>query len=120
MVEEQAEEKRNINGCEECVESHTDEDYPERPCSCLCHYTYAELEDHIGFLYEKNREAQLTIIRLQAEPRPLAVLMGQNDKAAAAAAQDTDAAMVRLIAIQNRVLITVADRLLRSEVGAPR
>ena len=123
-MKEQVEEKRNIDGCERCIECHTDENHPGRACTCLCHYTRAELESQITYQDERLREAGLAIARLTREARPpqsaeLRALAEQNDKAAAAT-QDTDAAMVRLIAIQNRVLITVADRLLRSEVGAPR
>ena len=119
------EEKRNIDGCEECTLMHADEQYPDRACSCLCHYTRAEIESRIDFQDERLREAGLAIARLTREARPpasaeLRALAEQNDRAAAAAAQDTDAAMVRLVAIQNRVLILFADKWLRNEVGAPR
>ena len=130
MADEQVEEKRNIDGCKGCIESHADENYPGRACSCFCHYTRAELESRIDFQDERLREAGLAIARLTREARPppsaeLRALAEQNDKAAEpftpeGRAKSTDHQMVRLITIQNSVLITVMDRLLKSEVGAPR
>ena len=120
------EETRNIKGCEDCKIIHGPGGAGAVcPCSCTCHYTRAELESRITFQDERLREAGLAIARLTREARPpasaeLRALAEQNDKAAAAAAQDTDAAMVRLIAIQNRVLFMFAAWWLRSEVGAPR
>ena len=119
------EETRNIDGCGGCIEAHTDEHYSDRACACLCHYTRAELESRIDYLDKSIGEAHVTIVRLTAEARPpasaeLRALAEQNDKAADGAVFSTDAAMVRLIAIQNRALFMFADKLLRSEVGAPR